>query len=419
VTTKIHSQETDCPSLSHSKPAARKARAEVSLAFVAALLIILAAGVPAQAQTFTDKIIYSFSGAADGNEPLFSGVVQDSLGNFYGTTYSGGAFKYGTVFKVDAAGNETVLHSFGEKHDGRSPIAGLVIDPVGHLFGTTSAGGIRSGKCEQGCGIVFEIEPNGDEKILHGFAAGSDGANPFGGLIRDQAGNLYGTTELGGAFGCGTIFKVDASGVYTILYSFEGQPEAQNPEAGLIHDDAGNLYGTTSSGGVYNYGSVYKFDASGHESVLHSFAGGLKSDGQSPDAALFRAPNGDLYGTTYLGGTIGIGTVFKLDPDGKETILHTFGSAKNDGAYAESPLVSDSQGNLYGSTIQGGTFGLPGGIVFQISAQGEYSIVYDFGAQSDGSSPDGPLLPGPDGTFYGTTSSGGAAGPGTVYQLIP
>jgi uncharacterized repeat protein (TIGR03803 family) len=419
LTIKIPSQETDCPGLSHSNPAVRKTRTAISLAFVATFLTILATGVPVQAQTFTDKIIYSFSGGADGNEPLFSGVVQDEAGNFYGTTYSGGAFKYGTVFKVDAAGNETVLHSFGEKHDGRSPIAGLVIDPVGHLFGTTSAGGIRSGKCEQGCGIVFEIEPNGDEKILHGFAAGSDGAGPFGGLIRDQAGNLYGTTELGGAFGCGTIFKVDASGAYTILYSFAGQPDAQNPEAGLIRDDAGNFYGTTADGGVYNYGSVYKLDASGHETVLHSFAGGLESDGQTPVAALFRAPNGDLYGTTYLGGTIGIGTVFKLDPDGNETILHTFGNAKNDGAYAESPLVSDSQGNLYSTTIQGGTFGLPGGIVFEISAQGEYSIVYDFGAQSDGSSPDGPLLPGPNGSFFGTTSSGGAAGPGTVYELIP
>lgn len=417
MTIEIRSQETACSS--HSKPAIRKTRTAVSVAFIAALLAILATGIPAQAQTFTDKIIYSFSGATDGNEPLFSGVVQDEAGNFYGTTYSGGAFKYGTVFKVDAAGNETVLHSFGEKHDGRSPIAGLVIDPVGHLFGTTSAGGIRSGKCEQGCGIVFEIEPNGDEKILHGFAAGSDGAGPFGGLIRDQAGNLYGTTELGGASGCGTIFKVNAGGAYTILYSFACQPDAQNPESGLIRDEVGNFYGTTSAGGVYNYGSVYKFDASGHETVLHSFAGGLNSDGQSPDAALFRGPDGDLYGTTYLGGAWGIGTVFKLDPNGKETILHTFGNAENDGAYAESPLTSDSQGNLYGSTIQGGTFGIPGGIVFEISAQGVYSIVYDFGGKADGSAPAGPLLPGLDGTFFGTTSSGGTTGPGAVYELIP
>jgi uncharacterized repeat protein (TIGR03803 family) len=374
--------------------------------------------IPAQGQTYTDKIIYSFSGAADGNEPLFSGVVPDKEGNFYGTTYAGGAFKYGTVFKVDASGNETVLHSFGEKNDGRSPIAGVVIDPTGHLFGTTSEGGIKSGKCEKGCGIVFEIEPNGNEKILHGFSAGTDGAGPFGDLIRDQAGNLYGTTELGGAFGCGTIFKVSASGAYTILYSFAGQPDAQNPEAGLIRDEAGNFYGTTASGGVYNYGSVYKFDSSGHETVLHSFAGGQESDGEAPVAALFRSRNGDLYGTTYVGGW-GIGTVFKLDPNGNETILHNFGNAENDGAYAESPLASDSEGNLYGTTIQGGTFGLPGGIVFEISAQGEYSIVYNFGGKADGSSPDGPLLAGPDGSFFGTTSSGGKSGPGTVFQLIP
>src|SRR5580698_2435972 len=212
VTIKNHLHNPHCSNLygtdlSHPKPPIKKAWRAASLLFVITLLSVLALCTAAQAQSFTDKVIYSFSGGADGNEPLLSGVVQDNEGNFYGTTYAGGAFKNGTVFKVDASGNETVLHSFGEKHDGRTPYAGLVIDPVGHLFGTTYEGGIRDRKCEKGCGIVFEIEPNGDEKILHGFAAGSDGALPFGGLIRDQAGNLYGTTELGGAFGCGTIFK--------------------------------------------------------------------------------------------------------------------------------------------------------------------------------------------------------------------
>jgi uncharacterized repeat protein (TIGR03803 family) len=388
-----------------------------------AFVYLLALRTPAEAQTFADNVIYSFTGGSDGNEPLFSGVVRDAKGNFYGTTYAGGAFNYGTVFKVDASGNETVLHSFGQGsfgpgNDGRTPYAGVVIDPSGHLFGTTYEGGIKNQQCGKGCGIVFEIEPNGGEKVLHRFTGGTDGGLPFGGVIRDSHGNLYGTTEIGGTLGAGTIFKVDPSGTETILYSFAAQPDAQYPEAALIRDEAGNFYGTTSAGGVYGLGTVFELDTSGHESVLYSFAGSFNSDGQGPDTALLRSPNGDLYGTTFQGGN-GIGTVFKVDTSGHETILHAFGSVPNDGAYPESPLAFDSQGNIYGTTIQGGTVGLPGGILFQISAEGSYSVVYDFGGKADGSAPAGPLLPGLDGSFFGTTSSGGVEGPGTVYQLTP
>ena len=418
MTIKNHSQNPYGPNLSYRNPAIKKAWRDASLVFVMILLSVLALRTAAQAQSFTDKVIYSFSGGAAGNEPLFSGVVRDKAGNFYGTTYAGGAFHFGTVFKVDASGNETVLHSFGHGHDGRTPYAGVVLDPAGRMFGTAYQGGLRNRQCDRGCGIVFEIELNGDEKILHGFTGGADGGLPIAGLIRDEVGNLYGTTEIGGALGVGTIFKVDPSGTETVLYSFAGQPDAQYPEAGLIRDEQGNFYGTTSAGGVYGLGTVFEFDASGHESVLHSFAGGFQGDGQGPDAALLRAPNGDLYGATFQGGE-GIGAVFKVDASGNETILHAFGSVQNDGAYPESPLVSDSRGNLYGTTIQGGTAGIPGGIVFQISAQGEYSIVYDFGGKSDGSAPAGPLLLGSDGNIFGTTSSGGTVGPGTVYELIP
>lgn len=388
-----------------------------------AVISLLALHTPAQAQTFTDKVIYSFTGGADGNEPLFSGVVQDAMGNFYGTTYAGGAFNYGTVFKVDASGNETILHSFGQKsfgpgNDGRTPYAGVVMDPSGHVFGTTYEGGIKNIQCQKGCGIVFEVDPNGEEKVLYRFTGGTDGGLPFGGVIRDSHNNLYGTSEIGGASGAGTIFKVDSSGTETVLYSFAGPPDGQYPQAGLIRDEAGNFYGTTSAGGKYSYGTVFEFDTSGHETVLYSFVGSSVGDGENPDAALFRAANGDLYGTTFLGG-IGVGTVFKVDAGGNETVLHAFGSVPNDGDYCESPLASDSKGNLYGTTIQGGTVGIPGGVAFQIGAQGAYSVVYDFGGKADGSAPAGPLLPASDGSFFGTTTSGGAAGPGTVYQLTP
>jgi uncharacterized repeat protein (TIGR03803 family) len=419
MTLKIHLQVPRKP-----KPSRPNHRTHWLLRAIASLLLvtvfpILALHFPAEAQSSTDNVIYSFTGGADGNEPLFSGVVRDRAGNFYGTTYAGGAFNYGTVFKVDASGKETVLHSFGGKHDGRSPYAGVVIGPAGRLFGTTYQGGLPNPQCQQGCGIVFEIKHNGEEKVLHRFTGGMDGGLPFGGLIRAPDGTLYGTTEIGGAFGVGTIFKVDTSGAETVLYSFAGQPDAQYPESGLIRDEAGNFYGTTAAGGVSGLGTVFEFDTSGHETLLYSFGGMFNSDGQNPDAALFRSPTGDLYGTTYLGGTENIGTVFKIDASGHETVLHSFGDAQNDGAYAESSLVSDSRGNLYGTTIQGGIFGIPGGIVFRISAEGAYSVVYSFGGKLDGSAPAGPLLRGPNGSFFGTTTSGGKIGAGTVYQFIP
>jgi uncharacterized repeat protein (TIGR03803 family) len=373
---------------------------------------------PAQAQTYTENTIYSFPGGDGGIEPLFSGVVRDSEGNFYGTTYAGGPYNYGTVFKVDAAGNETVLHGFGQAHDGRAPYSGLVLDPTGHLFGTTYGGGIRDRKCRNGCGIVFEIYPNGDEKILHGFGGvKGDGSLPIGSLIRDAAGNFYGTTQMGGTYGYGTVFKIDGAGMETVLYSFGDAPDGAYPAAGVIEDSAGNFYGTTSGGGANSLGTVFKLDPSGHETVLHNFAGG--SDGSAPMAGLVRDPSGNLYGTTYLGG-YGEGTVFEVDTNGNETILQDFGE-NNSGAYAESTLVRDSQGNLYGSTIQGGANvnGTEGGTVFKVSSQGAFSVLYSFAGEPNGAGPEGPLMIDSAGTLYGTTASGGTTNNGTVFQLTP
>ena len=413
---KMHSAKSDFRVLPVPECASPRHWTPYALGFAIGVITILAVHIPAQAQSYSDKVIYSFPGGSDGTEPVFSGVVQDKAGNFYGTTYAGGAYKYGIVFKVDASGNETVLHSFGQGKDGRTPYGGLVIDAAGRLYGATNAGGIWSQNCTAGCGIVYEIEPDGQKKLLHAFAGGSDGASPYGSLARDAAGNLYGTTEVGGAFNYGTIFKIDASGAETVLYSFPGQPGAQQPQAGVILDAAGNLYGTTVAGGTYNYGTVFEFSAAGEMTLLYSFLAG--ADGESPDAPLFRAANGDLYGTTFEGGN-GEGTVFKLDVSGKETVVHPFGDFQNDGIYPESPLASDSRGNLYGTTIQGGPGGIYGGVAYQINAQGVYSVVYDFGTSPNGTGPNGPLLLGSNGNFYGTTASGGTANSGTVYELIP
>ena len=267
----------------------------LTLAVVLALAMIVPPS--AQAQNYTESVLHSFAGRIDGTEPLFSGVIRDPAGNLYGTTYSGGTSNYGTVFKIDTSGNETVLYSFTGRADGRTPYAGLVRDQAGRLYGTTYNGGLRTAMCTSGCGVVFEVNANGQEKVLHYFTGGADGALPIGGLIRDEAGNLYGTTQMGGASGSGTVFKLDATGVETVLYSFAGVPDGQYPFAGLIRDSAGNLYGTTSNGGAIGFGTVFKLDAAGHETVLYSFTGG--SDGGSPQAPLLRDKNGNLYGTTF------------------------------------------------------------------------------------------------------------------------
>src|SRR5215467_9688355 len=204
----------------------------------------------AQAQTY--KLLYSFH-KTDGEEPE-AGLILDASGNLYGTTYLGGASGFGTVFKLDPAGNETVLHSFDGPVEGASPLGGLVMDAVGNLYGTTFVYG--SG----GYGTVFRVGKNGKVKVLHSFSGFPDGRNPTGDLIMDPSGNLYGITLQGGASGisgcadagssgCGTVFEMKRDGSEVILHSFTGPPDGTNPQGGLLRDANGNLYGTTYVGG--------------------------------------------------------------------------------------------------------------------------------------------------------------------------
>ena len=223
---------------------------------------------------------------------------------------------------TSAATSETVLYSFaGSPSDGANPLAGLIADRAGNLYGTTGFGGSSD------FGVVFKLAPNGTETVLHFFAGGpSDGRTPFfsGGLIVDPAGNLYGTTFGGGASDFGVVFMLAPNGTETMLHSFAGSPtDGASPQAGLIIDGAGNLYGTTANGGASDFGVVFKLAPNGTETVLHSFAGG-PSDGAGPVAGLIADSAGNLYGTTSGGGASGFGVVFKLAPDGTYTVLHTF-----------------------------------------------------------------------------------------------
>jgi uncharacterized repeat protein (TIGR03803 family) len=310
------------------------------------------------------KILHTFTGGGtDGSDP-YAGVIMDQAGNLYGTTVGGGdsITSEGTVYKIDPEDNETLLHSFDGGSDGAFVYAGVVMDGAGNLYGTTSMGGTDSK------GIVYKLAADGTEKVLHTFTGGSDGGEPFAGLILDKKGNLYGTTFYCGANDDGVVFELAPGGKETVLYSFKGGSGGANPYAGsLIADTAGNFYGMTYAGGAKGDGAVYELKLDGTETVLHSFAGG--SDGAAPFAGLIIDSAGNLYGTTQSGGMTcngmgsGCGTVFKLAPDGTETVLHAFKGGL-DGIEPSCTLFADGAGNLYGTTIYGGLY--ESGTIFTI-----------------------------------------------------
>jgi uncharacterized repeat protein (TIGR03803 family) len=308
----------------------------------------------------TETVLYSFgSQAGDGNTP-YAGLTFDKKGTLYGTTLYGGAYGAGTVFELTAAGKEEVLYAFGSQSgDGSIPFAGLTFDKKGNLYGTTCNGGAY------GNGTVFELTPKGTEKVLYSFGSqAGDGTNPYAGLIFDKEGNLYGSAGFGGAYGAGTVFELTAAGTEKVLYTFGSQAgDGSLPQARLVFDKKGNLYGTTQTGGANGVGTVFQLTAAGTEEVLHSF-GGL-GDGAYLWAAVTFGKKGNLYGATLYGGAYGEGTVFELTPKGKETVLYSFGSQAGDGNYSYATPIFDKKGNLYGTTLWGGAYAA--GTVFELT----------------------------------------------------
>ena len=271
----------------------------------------------------------------------------------------------------------SVLYTFANVSGGWNPQAGLIADSAGNLYGTAEYGGSLSSPCgRDGAGVVYKLSPTGQETVLHTFT-GVDGCFPFTSLLQDAAGNLYGTTTGGGNTYHGTAFKLNPAGTEVVLHSFTNGKDGSDPEGNLISDRAGNLYGTTTGGGLYGHagcgggcGVVYELNSTGKEMVLHSFTGVDGVDGSNPVGGLIRDPAGNLYGTTATGGVAGIGglgygTVYKLDPAGKETILHSFTDGA-DGAFPAAGLVRDAAGNLYGTTPRGGSVG-DFGVVFKVT----------------------------------------------------
>lgn len=319
-----------------------------------------------------ETVLWKFIGF-DGASPA-AGLLMDAAGNLYGTTVDGGGngvcrnFGCGTVFKLDPSGTLVFLPFTGGS-DGGNPTAGLIMDAAGNLYGTAGFGGTFGTGGPFGNGVVFKLDPSFNETVLHSFT-GADGEEPSAPLIMDAAGNLYSTTFRGGAAGFGNVFKLDpVRGSLTVLHSFTGGSDGGNPGAGLIMDAAGNLYGTTEGGGA-GFGTVFKLDpVSGSLTVLHTFTGG--SDGGNevlegiPTAGLIMDSAGNLFGTALRGGAGGFGVAFQIDPVDNFTVLHAF-TGGSDGSNPLAPLIRDAAGNLFGTASSVKASG--DGTVFELAA---------------------------------------------------
>jgi uncharacterized repeat protein (TIGR03803 family) len=310
-------------------------------------------------------VLYNFTGGADGGEP-YKGVTIDGKGNLYGTAVTGGSGSCeggcGVLYKLTNSGGkwtQTVLHAFSGGYDGSGPGARVTVDPSGNIYGMTPTGGAY------GLGTIYKIrQDNGasDLQVIHAFTGGADGASGSAGRMILRHGHIYGAATTGGTYGSGVLFELRPRGRgewdFRTIYSFRGQPDGTFPYGALLFDRLGNIYGTTYYGGANGIGSVYQLSPRGigewNESVLYSFQGG--SDGNSPISNLVDDGVGNLYGTTSEGGS-GSGTIFKLSPTGggqwMETVVHAF-EGPPDGAFAYNGMVVDLFGNFYGATVHGG-----------------------------------------------------------------
>ena len=378
---------------------------------IAAMVLVLGLGLSvtesAQAQTLT--VLYNFGGSSDGGDP-YASLIRDGAGNLYSTFgYGGGASFSGGVFKVAADGTETVLYSFTGGADGAFPISALVRDSTGNLYGTTTQGG------SVGAGVVFKVDPSGTETVLHNFTGGTDGVDPVGGLLRDKAGNLYGTTSQGGSSNDGIVFKINPHGKETILHTFTGSAtDGKYPTYGsLLMDAQGALYGVTEEGGRAGGGILYKLSKSGKLTILHSFTGGT-ADGCNVLGTPFRDAAGNFYGTTSSCGTSSLGTVWKVSRNGKEKLLHSFSGGASDGEYPLAGVVVDASGNVYGTTETGGASNF--GTVYKVSKSGQFSLLHSFDG-TDGKFVYAGLVQNAKGTLFGAAQNGGSIGYGTVWKI--
>jgi uncharacterized repeat protein (TIGR03803 family) len=365
----------------------------------------LAFGLLSGAHAAEFKLLHEFTGGpSDGETPYFAGVRFDAAGNLYGTTQGGGVNYSGTLYKITPDGNETLLHSFDGQGGGSLVNSGVAIDEAtGDIYGTTNGGGKGDF-----LGIIWKYAANGKFAVLYSFTGGSDGNGSDSRLIRDPEGNLYGTASGG----YGKVFKYSADGQFSVLHSFNQTDGGIAPGAGLIRDRRiGTLYGVTYTDGAGGHGSVYKVNIDGSSfTTLYRFAGG--ADGAYAAGGLDRDKDGNLYGTTEQGGAqCSCGTVFKITPEGKHSILHTF-TGGADGGRPDGDLLLLGN-HLYGTTSEGGDSDY--GVVFAINARGHETVLHAFNF-SDGCCSESGLTKHGN-TLYGATLEGGAHGAGVVFSV--
>ena len=404
------------------------------------LVLVLFAVVPLStlhAQTYTESLVYSFctqiqTACSDGVYP--SNPVQALDGNFYGTTdyggiyYSNSAPGNGSIYKLTPDGALTTIHSFCQNYacpDGSNPNSALVQGSDGNLYGTAFSGG--AGKVMHNQGTVFKITPDGTFTTLYSFCNQtncSDGVGPYGALVQGSDGNFYGTTLYGGAQNYGTIFKINPGGTLTTMYSFCSKTNCADgkfPYGTLVQGLDGNFYGTTLDGGGASDGTVFNITPLGALTTLYGFCSQTNcTDGANPTSALIEANDGNFYGTTTKGGANNDGTVFKITSGGAWNLIYSFCGEANcaDGETPDAGLFQASDGNFYGTTLNGGTNS--DGTAFKLSSGGTLSTLYSFCGQAnctDGQSPTTGLMQGTDGNLYGATLNGGLYDAGAIYKL--
>jgi uncharacterized repeat protein (TIGR03803 family) len=394
---------------------AQSTTATAKLLFIFGIALLLTTTPWAQAQSF--GVVHNFTGGTDGANPL-NGLTMDAAGNLYGTTMAGSG-SHGVAYEISASGKKTLLHAFAGK-DGSSPQGFLLLDSAANLYGTTAAGGAHN------LGTVFKIAGT-TETVLYSFAGKTDGANPMAGLAMDAAGNLYGTTSVGGSHAKGTVFElsppIQAGGLWSerVLYSFTAGTDGAVPVGGVSLDASGNLYGTTSAGGAYGFGTVFQLipGTAWTENTLHEFQNG--DDGAVPYAGLVADQAGNFYGAATEGGNNGGGTIFELTPSNGSwnfTVIYSVPGWGISGSFRNITL-DPASGNLYGTTHCDGNYN--SGTVYALTPSGgswDYSLLYTFTGGGDGLYSFSNLVLS-QGKLYGTTKYGGTKGKGVVFEVTP
>ncbi len=340
-----------------------------------------------------------------GNSPN-GNLLKDADGNFYGMTSRGGTYGAGTIFSMTPNGGVLILKQFNLNIDGGYPDGELIKGADGYFYGMTSAGGPNS------YGTIFKISATGDYTIIKSFTVNTDGGNPHGHLTLAKDGNFYGITHSGGSNGVGTIFKLTPSGTFNVIHAMNSTTGGGASYGSLTEGKDGNLYGITYNGGSFSNGTIFKIKTDGTFTVLKHLK--AATDGGASQSDLIQASDNNFYGTCYNGGTLGYGTIFKISTAGVFTVVKNF-SYSTDGGNPYDGLMQNTDGNFYGITRAGGSKGA--GAIYKLTQAGVYSVIHHLDPTTEGSTSSSVLVTGADGNLYALCNSGGANNAGTAFKV--